>query len=73
MNNNINSQIKLNKVRMIIGITTIVFAWAALVWKELYTQKLAFGVIIAYTLITILLYVVKPYKTNQSLKKKLNE
>ena len=71
--NQIRNQIKVNKVRMAIGILSIIFFAAVFFIKAFYTNQVYTIIIAIFTVATIFLYIVKPYRSNKVLEQKLNE
>lgn len=72
-NNQIKNQIRANKIRIVLGVIFIIFAWGITAYKGLLSQKYYVIMIAAFTIVTIFLYIVKPYSSNKKLESKLDE
>jgi hypothetical protein len=66
------SQIKANKVRIIIGVISMLVAWGLFIYKGL-LHDLYLVLLGAFTLYTVFAYIIVPINKNKKLKDSMHE
>lgn len=71
-NKNLNNQIKANKFRIIVGIISLVVMWGLFIYKNLMSGMFLY-ILIGFSIIDLILYIMLPLMKNKKLNQELDE